>query len=102
MPELFGWVGPGTAPHFRRDAVRSWFEEMRPPEPDRAGVGVGSRALGVAGTVLRRVPAVERRIRSGYQRRVLRSERAFLDLFLAGDGGRRAVALEAASGEGRG
>ena len=105
--------------YFRREAVRSWFAEMRPPEHAGAGVGVRTRAVGVARALLRRVPAVERRVRSEYQRRVLRPEdfflrfltvKAFLDLFLAGDGGRRAyearieraLALDAASGRGRG
>jgi asparagine synthetase B (glutamine-hydrolysing) len=80
--------------HFRRDAVRAWFDELRPPAS-----GARRSAMARLRSALARIPALERRLRTEFQRRVLRPEdffvrflavKAFFDLFVAGDGGRRA------------
>jgi asparagine synthetase B (glutamine-hydrolysing) len=83
--------------YFRRDAVRALFEELRPAST-AAGAGLRGRALRSARSVLGRVPAVERRIRSQYQRHVFRIDdfflrfltvKAFVDLHLTAGGDRR-------------
>ena len=81
-----------------RDGVRAWFAELKPAAGPAGGAGARRAAREILRGLLRTVPALERRVRGEYQRRVLRVEdfflrflsvKAFLDLCYAGDGSRR-------------
>jgi asparagine synthetase B (glutamine-hydrolysing) len=91
---------------FRREELRAWLRSLEPaPEANARARG---RVRGRLRELLRLAPAVERRLRSGYQRRVLRIEdffgrflvvKAWLDLFYHGDGGRAAFERRLARAE---